>query len=322
MLFWSISQLIAGLLLLLLGADRFIVGASRIARMLRLPPLLAGMLLVGFGTSLPEFLVSVSAAWQHHAPLAVGSAIGSNITNIGLVLGFSALLVPLRVHSRLLRREMPWLMFLGWLIFWMLRDGVINRFDGVVLALLLMVNLWWLFYWVPKHARQDPLNKEFTEALPQESHTAVSLFFFVIGFLLLVWGSKWCVAGAVALATHWHVSQLVIGLTVVAVGTSLPELAASVLSAWRGDHDIAVGNVIGSNIFNLLGVMAAPALLSPGLVSKSLFYRDIPVMLLLIALLWLFSCLPPRRGMLGRGSGILLLTVFGLYFYWVYHGSV
>ena len=313
---WPLAlKVLFGLALLTVGAERFIVGASAFGKKCNIPPIIIGMLLVGFGTSLPECLVAWLAAIKQHPAIGIGSAIGSNITNIGLVLGISALIIPLRMHSRLLKREFPWLVFVGFLVFFMLRDAYFTRADGIALLCLLVVNLFWICYWVPKHDSADILTREFRATTTVHISLFLIAIYIVLGLAAMLYGADLTVVNASRLASYFGVSELVIGLTIIAVGTSLPELAATIISAIKREHDIAVGNVIGSNIFNLLGVMAGPAIIAPGRVSKLLVTRDIPFMLALTLVLWLFAFLPPRRGQVGRLPGLVFLLSYIGYLY-------
>ena len=315
MIWILVLKILFGLVLLTAGAERFIVAASALGKKFSVPPIIIGMLLVGFGTSLPECFVAWLAAIKHHPEIGIGSAIGSNITNIGLVLGVSALLVPLRMHSKLLKREFPWLIILGFLILFMLRDQFLTRTDGIILLSLLAVNLFWICYWIPKHDNSDILTSEFRDTPCKQRNMFYISGFIVLGLAAMLYGAELTVVNAEALARFFGVSELVIGLTVVAVGTSLPELAATIISALKHEHDIAIGNVVGSNIFNLLGVIAGPALLAPGRVSKVLYTRDVPFMLALTLVMWLFAFLPPRRGQLGRMTGLVFLLAYVGYLY-------
>jgi cation:H+ antiporter len=310
-------KIIIGLGLLTVGAERFIVGAASLGKRFSVSPIVIGMLLVGFGTSLPEGFVAWLAAAKGHAQIGMGSAIGSNIANIGLVLGISALLVPLRMHSKLLKREFPWLVMLGFLILFMLRDGVLSRIDGVILLILFALNIFWICYWIPKHESNDIMQSEFQDTPIQKISLFKITVFIAFGLVAMLYGADLTVISASAMAVHFSVSPLVIGLTVVAIGTSLPELAATLISLSKGEHDIAIGNVVGSNIFNLLGVLAGPALLAPGPVAVKLYERDVPFMLALILVMWLLAFLPPKRGTLSRFAGFVFLSSYLAYMYYL-----
>lgn len=306
----------AGLALLVWGADRFIEGAAALARNLGVSPLVIGLTIVGMGTSAPELLVSGMAAAQGNPGLGIGNAIGSNITNIGLVLGVTALIAPLRVHSRLLQRELPMLlvaMLFGYLL---LADGQLQRIEGLALIGALAVTLLWLVLSARKTRGEEAITGELELQLMS---TARATSLFLIGLAVLLGGSKALVWGATHIAERSGVSDLVIGLTVVAIGTSLPELAASVVSARRGEPDIALGNIVGSNLFNVLGVLGLPGLIAPGAVPSEVISRDYPVMLGLTVLLFVFA-FSAHEGErhINRVEGGLLLAAFIGYEIWIY----
>jgi cation:H+ antiporter len=282
---------LAGFVALTWGADRFVVGAAATARNLGMPTLVIGLTVVGFGTSAPEILVSSMAAWQGNTSLAVGNALGSNITNIALVLGATALITPLRVHSSVLRREFPVLMAIMLFTLALLTDGRLDRHDGLLLLAGLAVAM--------------PLSRALT--------------WLLIGLLVLLGSARILVWGAVEIATLFGVSDLVIGLTIVAIGTSLPELAASVTSALKHEHDIAIGNIIGSNMYNLLAVLGLPALIHPADLPAEVLMRDYPVMIVLT--LGLFAAAYGFRGagQINRVEGGLLLASFCGYQYLLFH---
>lgn len=309
--------IVAGFLLLIWGADRFVDGAAALARNLGVPPLIVGLTIVGMGTSAPELLVSGMAAAQGNAGLGIGNAIGSNITNIGLVLGATALIVPLRVNSRLLRKEMPVLllaMFFAWLL---LADGNLQRLEGGLLLLALAAVLVWMAFTARRAARREPLANELE--LPPSMPTPRAAGTFLIGLIVLLGGSKALVWGAVDIAHRLGVSDLVIGLTIVAFGTSLPELAASIVSARKGEPDIAVGNVIGSNLFNVLGVLGLPGLIAPGRLPHGVVDRDFPLMVGMTLLLFLFAfSFRGKERIINRLEGGILLALFLGYEIWIY----
>lgn len=320
-----IAALLVGFLLLIWSADRFVLGASASARIFGVSPLVIGILVVGFGTSAPEMLVSAMAAMDGQPGLAIGNAIGSNIANVGLILGCTALLYPLRVRSRIIKRELPLLllfMFIGML---MLLDGELNRGDGLILMLCLFATIAWSLH-EARINRDDILAQEFESEIPRDMGTGAAIFTLAYGLLVLVASSRLLVWSATEIATALGISDLVIGLTIVALGTSLPELAASIAAARKGEFDIAVGNVAGSNLFNLLGVMALPGIIAPGPFDPNILSRDYPAMAMLCILLWLFaSNFSLRRGgVLNRLEGSVLLLVYVSYMgllYWQSSGS-
>lgn len=302
--------ILGGFLFLVWGADRFVVGAAATARNLGVSPLIVGLTIVGFGTSAPEMLVSAVAAWQGNPGLAVGNAIGSNITNIALILGLTALMTPLAINSKLLRRELPILtgtMLAGLLL---LLDGELSRLDGALLLLGLGVMVVWMVRSGLADRNHDALGTEFSEEIPSDMPMSLALFWVVVGLLVLLASSRLLVWGAVGIAQHFGVSDLVIGLTIVALGTSLPELAASIASALKGEPDIAVGNVIGSNMFNLLAVLGIPGLLHPLAIGQEVLSRDYPVMIGLTLLFFAMAYGIRGPGRINRLEGAVLLACY------------
>ena len=306
--------IISGFVLLIWGADKFIDGAAGIASNLGVAPLIVGLTIVGFGTSAPEMMVSALASFDGAPALGIGNAIGSNITNVGLVLGLTIVITPLAVHSVTLRREFPVLVFIMFLsLLLLLWDMELDRIDGVILFsgfLLTLAGMAWL---AVKSAQDDPLKIEFTKEYSQPKLSLkTSILLFFIGLVSLLAGSKLLVWGATGVAQLLGISELVIGLTVVAIGTSLPELAACIASALKNEHDIAVGNILGSNIFNLLAVLAMPGLIQPSKIDTLLITRDFSFMIGLTIVLYFFArfCL---KGRLGRPVGLLLLLVYAGY---------
>lgn len=313
--------IVAGFGLLFVGAERFVGAAAATARVLGVPTLVIGLVVVGFGTSAPEMLVSATAAWNGETGLAIGNAIGSNIANIALVLGATALLRPLVVHSRVLRRELPILLAVSALAPALLLDGRLGRLDGVLLMGALAALLWGLVRLARRDAADEALVQEFDAEIDPGVPLARALLSLGVGLAILLAGARLLVWGAVAIAQALGVSDLVIGLTIVAVGTSLPELAASVAGALKGEADIAIGNVIGSNMFNLLAVLGLPGLIRPGAVPHEVLARDYPVMLALTVLLFLMAAGIRGRGRIGRWEGAALLVAFATYQAWLLRAS-
>ena len=297
--------------LLTLSADRFVIGAAAVAYNLRVPPLIIGLTIVGLGTSSPEILVSAMAAWQGNTGLAVGNAIGSNIINIALVLGLTALITPLNVHSSIPRRELPVLigiMLIAWLL---LADGTLGRLDGILLVAGVVPMLVWMTrLGMRSRDSRDVMDREFGEEIRTGMAMPLALFWLLFGFLSLLLSSRLLVWGAASIALHLGISELVIGIVVVALGTSLPELAASVASAIKQEHDIAIGNVIGSNIFNLLAVLGLPGVIHPGAIDAHAIYRDFPVMLLMTLALFAMAYGFRGPGRITRFEGAMLLTAY------------
>ncbi|KPK54237.1 MAG: calcium:proton antiporter [Myxococcales bacterium SG8_38_1] len=311
-MFYAIAAIIVGFVAVVWGADRFVYGAAGLASNFGVSRVMIGLTVVAFGTSAPEMLVSAMAAAAGSGEMGIGNAIGSNITNVTLVLGASAVVGALGIHSRLLVREIP-ILFLSMAVsWWFLWDGELSRVEGLILLVGLVGMLVWLSIEGAK-ARSDTGRSAFDDDdIPDSLPTGKAVPLFLVGLVFLLVGSRILVWGAVELALSLGVTELVVGLTLVALGTSLPELAASVAASRRGEQDIAVGNVVGSNIFNLLGVLALPGIIAPGAVSRSVVIRDFPIMLG-ATLLLLFMALNERNE-LGPKRGITLVVAFVVYF--------
>jgi len=307
----AIGAIIAGLILLVWSADNFVEGSATTASHFGMPPLLIGMVVVGFGTSAPEMAVSALAASQGNPGLALGNAYGSNITNIALILGITALLAPIAVHSQVMRKELPILILVTGFAGWQLWDGDLSRMDAIGLMLAFVVLIGWSIY---QGLRQpdDALAKEMTEevnAMPVRK----AILWLVFGLLLLIISSRILVWGAVDLATTFGISDLVIGLTIVAVGTSLPELASSIIAARKGEHDLALGNILGSNLFNTLAVVGIAGLIAPMPVASEVLTRDFPVMAALTLVLFAMCYGFRGPGRVNRFEGSALLLAFVAY---------
>ena len=311
---WAILAVVAGLAALVWSAERFIEGAAATARHFGMSPLLIGMVIVGFGTSAPEMVVSVLAAIDGSPGIALGNAYGSNITNIALILGITALISPIAVQPQIVRRELPILLLVTVLAAWQLVDGELSLADGAVLLLVLVAVLTWTV--LSSLRGKDNIMVDVADELANpasQQSLGRSLFWLVLGLLVLVASSRLLVWGAVTIAQSLGVSDLLIGLTVVAIGTSLPELASSVMAARKGEHDIALGNVIGSNLFNTLAVVGLAAVIHPMPVAAEVLSRDVLVMGLLTVLLFAFAW--SRKGHGGRinrfEGGVLLAGYIG-----------
>ncbi|KGT94488.1 calcium/sodium:proton antiporter [Erwinia typographi] len=307
----AIALLIIGLVLLVYGADRLVFSAAILSRALGIPPLIIGMTVVGIGTSLPELIVSFSAATHGQMDIAVGTAMGSNITNILLILGGAALLHPLTVHSNLVRRELPLMLLVTLLCGVMLFDNNLGRNDG--LALIAIAAAYLLF--IIKIARRaerdnnDSLTREQLAELPRDdAGNTVAFLWLAVALIILPMSTRMVIDNATVLADFYGISELVIGLTVISVGTSLPELATVIAGALKGEDDIAIGNLIGSNIYNIAIVLGVPALIHPGDIDAHAFARDYWVMLGVSALFALICLQRSRR--IGRVAGALLLSGF------------
>lgn len=327
----AVVTVFVALAILVWSADIFINGATTLAKQLRVPGFLVGMLILGLGSSAPEMVVSVLAALQDSPELALGNAYGSNIINIALVLGATAIISPIIIHQDIIKRKLPLLLIITVLAAWQLRDGVLNQADGVLLlgGMVLVLTTQIVLSLRENHPKNNYKNdaivgKDSTGSLDlivnasEESSLTYSVSSIIIGMLMLVISSQAVVWGAVVLATFWGLSELVIGLTIVAVGTSLPELVASLAAARKGEHDMVLGNIIGSNIFNTLGVVGLAAIIAPITANPMILSRDILAMgavTFLLVALCAISFMTKRQ--LGRLSGITLLLFFTGYTIWL-----
>jgi cation:H+ antiporter len=305
----NIFAILGGLAVLVWGADRFISGAAALANNLGVSPMMIGLTIVGFGTSAPEILVSSIAAIDGNPGLAIGNAIGSNIANIGLIIGITALVVPLSVHSMVLKREYPLMLAISLISLALMWDGELARIDGLILLVLLLGILAWMVH-SAKVDGNDPISSEFDAEIPHDIPTYKAVLWLAIGLICLLLSSRALVWGAANVASALGVSDVVIGLTIVAIGTSLPELAASVTSALKGEHDIAIGNVIGSNLYNILAVLSIPGLIAPGPFLPEVLYRDQPTMIALTVTLFLMGYGFGKQGRITRLEGLILLSAF------------
>ncbi|MDT8450662.1 MAG: calcium/sodium antiporter [Wenzhouxiangellaceae bacterium] len=304
---------VAGLLLLLWGADRFIEGAASIARHWKMPALLIGMLIVGFGTSAPEMLVSATAAMEGNPAIALGNAYGSNITNIALILGLTAVISPIRVKSGVLKRELPVLAAITALAAWQLADGDVSRMDALVLLTVFAALLAWSCVQGLRE-RADAFASEMRDELKLHLMPFGRAWFWLIaGLVVLVISSRLLVWGAVEIAHAFGVSDLIIGLTVIAMGTSLPELASSLVAVRKGEHDLALGNVVGSNLFNTLGVVGIAGAIHPMAVEPIVLTRDAATMGALTLALFAFGYGFWGPGRITRAEGGLLLAAYATY---------
>lgn len=318
------AAILIGFIVLVWSADLFVAGAASMAENMGMSPILIGLTIVSLGTSAPEVLVAITAAVSDAGELAIGNAIGSNIANVGLVLGLTALIAPLPVHRARLRRELPTLLAITVACGFLLLDGTLDALDGMLmLAALAFI----LFEMISSQSHDpDAEGEAGVEDLPHMKPIRAWVS-FIIGLVLLIASSKLLVWGASKVAVELGVSQLVIGLTIVAVGTSLPELAATMASALKGHGEIALGNVVGSNIFNLLGVMSLPGIFAVEQLEPMVLYRDYSSMtaitLLLAGVLYLSLLRPQFRAeggslRVGRSIGALLLAAYALYYYFLF----
>ncbi len=312
-----IIAIIGGFIVLVWGADRFVYGAAGAARNIGVSTLVIGLTVVGFGTSAPEILVSIMAVLEGSPGIAVGNAIGSNIANIALVLGVTALVSPLFVGSKILKREFPIMLFAMVVALFLLYDLQLSLIDGLILISGIVAFTVWLIKISRDQDNDTALQEEFESEIP---HIPLkkAILWTLGGLILLLISSQVLVYGAVNLAKYFGVSDLIIGLTIIAIGTSLPELATSVMSAIKKEHDMAIGNIIGSNMFNLLAVLGIPALLaSPIPLAAEVVSRDYMVMLGLSIVLFVFAYGFKGPGRINRIEGSLLLLA-----YFAYMGSL
>ncbi|XXQ68112.1 calcium/sodium antiporter [Neisseriaceae bacterium B1] len=305
----SILAVIIGLVLLVWSADRFIDGSAATARHFGMPPLLIGMVIVGFGTSAPEMVVSVLSAMEGSPGIALGNAYGSNITNIALILGLTALISPIAVQHKVVKMEMPILLAVTALAAALLWDGQLTVIDGLIMLAVLLGYMIWTVH----NGLKDKNNVAVTDDLPPDMPLGKGIFWLAVGLLILVLSSRLLVWGAVNIAQSMGVSDLIIGLTVVAIGTSLPELASSIAATRKGEHDIALGNVVGSNLFNTLAVVGLANVIHPMAVPQDIMQRDLPIMAILTVLLLAFCLGKNGQAFIGHGKGAVLLASFIAY---------
>jgi len=315
-----LAAVVAGLAILIWSADKFVEGAAAMARLLGVSIMIIGITIVGFGTSAPEIVVSIIAVLDNTPDIAIGNALGSNIANIGLILGVTAILAPIPVAKRLFRDEYPLLLLATAVMAWSLYDLKLDIVDGFMLFGLLLLSLFRLIQQHRSHPAEYAREEHEREELVHEMKMPAALGWLTLGLLLLVGSSKLLVWGASGIAVALGVSELVIGLTVVALGTSLPELAASIASLRKGNPDLAIGNVIGSNLFNSLAVIGLPALLTTFSIDPAARSRDLTVVIVFTLALLLMSRFPgalPRN--LTRLKGMILFLGFVIYQLYLYY---
>jgi cation:H+ antiporter len=309
----NVLLVIAGLTLLIWGADRFVHGAAATARNMGVAPLLVGLTVVAFATSAPEILVSVVAALQKEPGLAFGNAIGSNIVNIGLVLGVTAMIRPIKLESATLRREMPALLAVSLLTVSLFLDTFLSRVDGIVMLTGLVIVMIWLARLGMRSAAKDPLAMDYEAEIPSDVTTTMAIVWLVVGLGTLLIGADLLVDGAIGIAKMLGVSEVVIGITIVAFGTSLPELAVSVASALKQEYGLAIGNIVGSNIFNLLAVIGVAATITPAALAPSVLSLHIFVMVAFTLVLFAMTYDYDGKAELSRLEGLALLIAYLAY---------
>tara|TARA_B110000238_G_scaffold135542_1_gene145939 strand:- start:32 stop:1015 length:984 start_codon:yes stop_codon:yes gene_type:complete len=307
--------LLIALTFLVWSADKFVLGASSLARNIGVSPMIIGLTIVAMGSSAPEMMVAASASLQGAPDTAIGNAIGSNITNIALVLGLTVLVKPMVISSSIIKQELPLVLFLTILTYWMLSDDVFSFWEGLILLVGFFTFIATLLIKSLKqrknHTPDDPMLTEAEKELPEATSNMKSVFWLVVGMLLLIVSAHYLVQSAVFIAKAFGISDLVIGLTVIAIGTSLPELAASIASVMKKEDDLALGNIVGSNIFNILAVLPFAGLIAPGPINPEAANRDIPIMIAITLLLFVL-CFSRRLGYfrMTRLKGALLFLSF------------
>lgn len=303
----AIAAVLIGIVILVFSADKFVEGAAVTAKHFGLPPLLIGMLVIGFGSSMPEMVISFLSAYEGNPGLALGNAIGSNISNIALILGVTAVISPIAVASTVIHRELPLMLVVTALAASLIYfDGTLNKIDGVILMGIFIAVMSWTVYQgihEPKDHLAEVVEQEFKEKLPLKT----ALIFLVVGLIALVISSRILVWGGVDIAQRLGISDLIIGLTIVAIGTSLPELASSIAAVKKNEHELALGNVIGSNMFNISIVIGIAALVSPSAVDPDVLYRDLPVLGVMTVALFIMCYGFGEKGRISRQEGITLL---------------
>jgi cation:H+ antiporter len=309
----NILYLVVGLAVLVWSADRFVYGAAAFARNLGLPPMLIGLTIVAMGSSAPEMFVAATASMEGMSDTAIGNVLGSNVANITLILGITALLGALSVTSETLKREIPLMIAATVLAGFLLHDGVLSRIDGLILLGAFFALMGYLIYQALSNKSADAFTDESDAEIPKGVPTWRAVFWIVVGMVLLPLSADWMVDGAVGIAKTFGLSDLVIGLTIIAVGTSLPELAACVAGVMKKEHDLAIGNIVGSNVFNILAVMALPGLIAPGEVDAQASSRDFYMVLATSCALAILVLSSGAKKQLTRWHGVLLLLTFIAY---------
>ncbi|TNF65610.1 MAG: calcium/sodium antiporter [Gammaproteobacteria bacterium] len=312
-MFIEIVSIIAGFVLLIWSADRFVSGASMLAEIFKISPLVIGIFILGFGTSLPEIVVSAFAAFENKSSMAIGNAIGSNIANIGLVIGVTAVVRPIKVDSNVLYKDFMILIAISLLLVWMLWNLSLSRLDGIILLVIFSLIMAVKFYRskVTASKLKDKSNESSKHSLVK------SILYIILGLILLIISAKILIWGASSIGKRLGMSDLAIGLTIIAIGTSLPELATSAVAALKKQHDLALGNIIGSNIFNTLMVVGIAVLISPTILNQLVLYRDALYMVILTLCLFLFALIGKNK--INRYQGAIFLISYVIYIYSLFY---
>jgi len=313
LMLFNIFMLIAGLGALVWSADKFVYGAAAFARNLGLPPMLIGLTIVAMGSSAPEMFVAATASMEGMTDTAIGNVLGSNIANITLILGITALLGAISVSSQTLLREIPMMLGATVIVGYFLHDGFLTRIEGFMLMGLFFILMGYLIWHGLTNKNHDPMEDDADDEIPKGVPTHKAIFWLIVGIILLPLSADWMVQGAVGIAKAYHLSDLVIGLTIIAIGTSLPELAACVAGVLKKEDDLAIGNIVGSNLFNILAVLALPGIIAPGEVDAAASTRDFYMVLATSSALAVLILLSGRVRQLKPWHGIVLLCTFVAY---------
>lgn len=315
--------LIIGLAFLVWSSDIFIEGAASTAKHHSISPLVIGVVVLGFGTSMPEVVVAVLASLDNSPGLAIGNAVGSNIANIGLVLGVTALLVPITVKSSIIKRELPILVAISIGAYLLVLDGRLSFVDGSILIVALVFVMTWMIKANKTISKDDPIAAETQHEIDEISDLSKekALVYLFGGLVILMLSAKMMVSGAESIAHYFEVPDVIIGLTIIAIGTSLPELAAAIAAARKNEADLMIGNIVGSNLFNILAVFAVPGLLAPSILDRDMLTIDLPIMLGFTFLMLLMAL--PRNGVavISKSRGLLLVVLFITYLVTLYFRS-
>ncbi|WP_445773195.1 calcium/sodium antiporter [Shewanella sp.] len=309
----NILMLIAGLAVLVWSADRFVYGAAAFARNLGLPPMLIGLTIVAMGSSAPEMFVAATASMDGMRDTAIGNVLGSNIANITLILGLTALLGAISVGSTTLKREIPLMLAATVFAGYTLHDGNLTRAEGIMLTVLFLALMGYFIWQATANKTPDALDNDLESEIPKNVPTFHAIIWLTVGIILLPLSAGWMVDGAVGIAKFYGLSDLVIGLTIIAVGTSLPELAACIAGVLKKEDDLAIGNIVGSNLFNILAVLAIPGLIAPGVIDAQASGRDFYMVLGTSAALAVLVLSSGAKKQLTRWHGALLLITFIAY---------
>jgi cation:H+ antiporter len=313
-MFIQILILLLSLITLVWSADKFVFGASALARNLGISPMIIGLTIVAMGSSAPEMMIAVTASLQGNVDTAIGNVIGSNITNIALVLGLTALFHPLSVSSTTIKREIPLILIVTAIATYMLGNNNFSFNEGLILIIGFVLYIATLLVVTLRRSKQNPIDDkmvlEAEQEVPDGVSTKHSVIWLIVGMILLPLSASFLVDSSIFIAKAFGISDLVIGLTVIAVGTSLPELAASIMSIIKKEDDLALGNIIGSNIFNILAVLSLAGLIAPGDIDHAAAVRDAPFMLATTFLLFILCFSRGKNFRISRAKGLLLLTVF------------